>query len=202
VTLKPIKHSDEFAEILRIIHSGRAKAFEAVNVALIDTYRAVGEYLSGKAEGAGWGKAVVQELASWLAGQAPDLKGFSASNLWRMKQFYELYRHDEILAPLVRELPWTHNLLILSHSKQPEEREFYLKLAIRGRLSKRELEQQLKTASFERTMLSDLKLAPAVRVLPRDATGVFKDSYLVDFLDLPETYLICRSDSCEISESS
>ena len=188
MTFKPIKHSDEFAQILRIIHSGRAKAFEAVNVALIDTYRAVGEYLSGKAEGAGWGKAVVQELAAWLAAQAPDLKGFSASNLWRMKQFYELYRHDELLAPLVRELPWTHNLLILSHSKQPEEREFYLKLAIKGRLSKRDLERQLKTGTFERTMLSDLKLAPAVRVLPQDATGVFKDSYLIDFLDLPETY--------------
>jgi predicted nuclease of restriction endonuclease-like (RecB) superfamily len=52
----------------------------------------------------------------------------------------------------------------------------------------RELERQLKTATFERTMLFDLKLAPAVRVLPQDPTGIFKDSYLVDFLDLPEPY--------------
>ena len=50
MNLKPVKHSVEFAEILRIIHSGRAKAFEAVNVALIDTYSAVGEYLSVKVE--------------------------------------------------------------------------------------------------------------------------------------------------------
>jgi predicted nuclease of restriction endonuclease-like (RecB) superfamily len=105
-----------------------------------------------------------------------------------MKQFYEVYRADSNLAPLVRELTWTHNLLILSHSKGSEEREFYLKLAVKGRLSKRELERQLKNSAFERTMLSDLKLAPVVRVLPQNATGVFKDSYLVDFLDLPETH--------------
>jgi predicted nuclease of restriction endonuclease-like (RecB) superfamily len=188
MNLKSVKHSVEFAEILRIIHSGRAKAFEAVNVALIDTYRAVGEYLSVKVEEAGWGKGVVQELANWLAAEAPALKGFSASNLWRMKQFYEVYRADSKLAPLVRVLPWTHNLLILSQSKGSEEREFYLKLAVKGRLSKRELERQLKNSAFERTMLSDLKLAPVVRVLPQNATGVFKDSYLVDFLDLPETH--------------
>lgn len=188
MNLKPVKHSVEFAEILRIIHSGRTKAFEAVNVALIDTYRAVGEYLSVKVEVGGWGKGVVQELASWLAAEAPELKGFSASNLWRMKQFYEVYRADSNLAPLVRDLPWTHNLLILSQSKASEEREFYLKLAVKGRLSKRELERELKNSAFERTMLSDLKLAPVVRVLPQNATGVFKDSYLVDFLDLPETH--------------
>jgi predicted nuclease of restriction endonuclease-like (RecB) superfamily len=188
MSLKRIKHPAEFAEILRIIHTGRAKAFEAVNVSLIDTYWAVGEYLSSKVDDAGWGKGTVQELADWLAAQVPDLKGFSASNLWRMRQFYEVYRQDAILAPLVRELPWTHNLIILSQTKRPEEREFYLKLAVKTRLSKRELERQFKSGAFERIVLSDQKLAPAVRVLPQDATGIFKDSYLLDFLDLPERH--------------
>lgn len=128
----------------------------------------------------------MQELAVWLLAKAPEVKGFSASNLWRMKQFYEVYRGDPVLAPLVRELSWTHNLLIMSQSKRPEEREFYLKLAVKAHWSKRELKRQLKRATFERTMLADLKLAPAVRVLPQDATGLFKDSYLVDFLDLPD----------------
>jgi hypothetical protein len=48
---------------------------------MIDTYWTVGAHLSNKAANAGWGKGVVQELASWLAAQAPELKGFSASNL-------------------------------------------------------------------------------------------------------------------------
>ena len=188
MSMKPVKRTAEFAEILRIIHAGRARAFEAVNVALIDTYWAVGAHLSRKVSEAGWGKGIVQELATWLAAQVPDLKGFSSSNLWRMKQFYEVYQNDENLAPLVRQLSWTHNLIILGQSKQPEEREFYLRLAIRAKWSKRELQRQIESAAFERTVLSDLKLAPVVRVLPQDATGIFKDSYLLDFLDLPERH--------------
>jgi len=82
----------------------------------------------------------------------------------------------------------TPNLLIMGQDKRPEEREFYLRLAVRAKWSKRELERQIKNAAFKRTMLSDKKLAPAVRVLPQDATGVFKDSYLLDFLDLPERH--------------
>ena len=188
MSLKPVKRAAEFAEILRIIHAGRARAFEAINVALIDTYWAVGAHLSRKVSEAGWGKGIVQELATWLAAQVPDLKGFSSSNLWRMKQFYEVYQNDENLAPLVRQLSWTHNLIILGQSKQPEEREFYLRLAVRAKWSKRELQRQIESAAFERTVLSDLKLAPVVRVLPQDATGIFKDSYLLDFLDLPERH--------------
>ncbi len=188
MSTKLVKKTAEFSEVLGIIRAGRTKAYEAVNVALIDTYWAVGAHLSRKVSDGGWGKGIVKELANWLVTQAPDLMGFSASNLWRMKQFYELYRDEAKLAPLVRLLPWTHNLLIMGQSKRQEEREFYLRLAVRAKWSKRELERQIRNAAFERTMLSDRKLAPAVRVLPQDATGVFKDSYLLDFLDLPERH--------------
>jgi predicted nuclease of restriction endonuclease-like (RecB) superfamily len=188
MNMKPVKNTAEFSEILSIIRAGRAKAFQAVNVALIETYWAVGEHLSRKVTEANWGKGVVKALATWLAMQAPDLKGFSSSNLWRMKQFYETYRDEAIVAPLVRQLPWTHNLMVLGQGKRPEEREFYLRLAVRSHWSKRELSRQIESAAFERTVLSDQKLAPAVRVLPQDATGVFKDSYLLDFLDLPERH--------------
>jgi predicted nuclease of restriction endonuclease-like (RecB) superfamily len=70
-----------------------------------------------------------------------------------MKKFYESYRDDSIVAPLVRQLPWTHNLIILEQSKRSEERGFYLKLAIQENWSKRELERQFKTALFERIVL-------------------------------------------------
>ncbi len=142
--------------------------------------------MSAKVADAGCGKGTVQELASWLLTKAPEVKGFSASNLWRTKQFYEVYRNDTKLAPLVRELPWSHNLIILSQSKTRKEREFYLKHAVKSHWNRRELEQQLKGAAFERTMLT--KLAPAVRILPQTVMGVFKDSYLVDFLDLPKVH--------------
>ena len=188
MSTKLVKKDSEFAEVLGIIRAGRAKAYKAVNVALIDTYWAVGAHLSSRVAEGGWGKGVVRELSDWLLRQAPDLKGFSASNLWRMKQFYDVYADQPKLAALLRVLPWTHNLMILGQNKRPEEREFYLRLAVKAKWSSRELARQIKTAAFERTVLSDKKLAALPRLLPQDATGVFKDSYLLDFLDLPQRH--------------
>lgn len=177
-----------FSEVVQLIEASRHQALQAVNTTLIDLYWKVGEIISKRIEAADWGVGVVPKLASYIARTSPALRGFTRSNLLRMRQFYELYRDEPIVAPLVRQLPWSHNLLIMAQSKRPEEREFYLKLAVKAHWSKRELERQLKSATFERTMLSDLKLATPLRVLPQDATGVFKDSYLVDFLDLPEMH--------------
>jgi hypothetical protein len=99
-----VKKDSEFAEVLGIIRAGRGKASKVVNVALIDTYWAVGAHLSSNVAEGSWGKGVVRELSDWLLRQAPDLKGFSASNLWRMKQFYDAYADQPKLAPLVRVL--------------------------------------------------------------------------------------------------
>ena len=137
-------HSEEFKAILGIIESGRTRAFEAVNVALIETYWAIGEQLSQKVSEVGWGKGVVADLASWLASEAPDLKGFSASNLWRLKQFYETYAPLPKLATLLRELSWSKHLLLLSSCMFEDEKEFYLLSATRWRWSHRELERQIK----------------------------------------------------------
>jgi predicted nuclease of restriction endonuclease-like (RecB) superfamily len=68
-----------------------------------------------------------------------------------MRQFYETYQGDQIVSALLRQLPWTHNLIILSRSKHPEEREFYLRMAVQ-KWSSRELERQFTTALFERVI--------------------------------------------------
>jgi hypothetical protein len=85
-----------------------------VNVALIETYWSIGKQLSRKVNEADWGKGIVKELADWLGKQAPDLKGFSASTLWKMKQFYETYAELPKLATLLRELSWSKHLLVPS----------------------------------------------------------------------------------------
>ena len=103
-----------------------------------------------------------------------------------MRQFYEVYRDHEKVSPLVRQLPWTHNLIILGQSKLPEEREFYLRLAVQEKWSKRELECQVKAALFERAMLSPAKVSPAVRQMQPEAFNVFIDAYMLEFLDLAE----------------
>lgn len=182
----PLTPKDDFAEITQLIASARQRAMQAVNTALIELYWQVGQIISRKIEQAEWGDGVVAQLAKHLARTQPGLRGFTRPNLFRMRQFYEAYRDDEKVSPLVRQLPWTHNLTILSQSKRPEEREFYLRLAVREQWSKRELERQFKTALFERTVLNPPKVSPLVTQIHPDALSVFKDSYLVEFLDLPQ----------------
>lgn len=174
----------DFDAVLQLIDSARTRAVAAVNTTLIDLYWSIGEFITRKIADDGWGKGTVSELAEHIRRKLPNLSGFSARNLWRMMQFFETYRDQPKLSPLVTELPWTHNLLILSRSKRDEEREFYLRMAIRERWSKRELERQLGGALFERVVLTTPKLSPLVAEIHPDASAVFKDSYLVEFLQL------------------
>jgi predicted nuclease of restriction endonuclease-like (RecB) superfamily len=187
---KPVKPKaptqTDFDVVLGLIDAARKRAVTAVNTTLIELYGNIGQYISRKTAEDGWGKGTVKLLAETIQRRFPGATGYSAQNLWRMRQFFETYRNLPKLSPLVRELSWTHNLLIMSRCKRDEEREFYLRLCGRERWGKRQLERQLAGALFERAVLSPPKLAPAVRELHPDAATVFKDSYLVEFLDLPK----------------
>lgn len=142
-----------FSEVVRLIGASREKALRAVNTALIELYWEVGAIISRKIEAAEWGDAVVDRLAEFIARTEPGLRGFTRRNLFRMRKFYEAYRNRELVTPLVSQLPWSHHLVILSQSKRPEEQEFYLRLAIHEKWSKRELERQFRAALFERAVL-------------------------------------------------
>ena len=143
-------YAPAFREIVGLIQSARRRAFQAVNTELIGLHWRVGEYISGKLATATWGEGVVDELARYIAQEQPDIKGFTRRNLFRMRQFYETYRADSKVSPLLTQLPWTHNLLILSQCKRPEEREFYLRLAVNEKWSSRELERQLEVLLDEK----------------------------------------------------
>jgi predicted nuclease of restriction endonuclease-like (RecB) superfamily len=184
----PPTHDDTFTEIAQLIATARQRAVQAVNTTLIELYWQVGATISHKIEAAEWGDGVVTQLADYLARTQSGLRGFTRPNLFRMRQFYEAYRGDEKVSALLRQLPWTHNLIILSQSQRPEEREFYLRMAVQEKWSKRELERQFKTALFERVVLSPVKVSPVVRQIHPDALSVFKDSYLVEFLNLPTSH--------------
>ena len=184
----PAPQDTTFAEVLTLIAAARQRVYQAVNTTLIDLYWHIGEHISRKIASAEWGASVVDELARKIATVYPGQRGFTRSNLLRMRQFHETYSEDAIVAPLVRQLPWSHNLIILGQSKRSEEREFYLRLAIREKWSKRELERQLRGALFERTVLSPAQVSPPVSQIHPDAASLFKDSYLLEFLNLPASH--------------
>lgn len=141
-----------------------------------------------KVEQSEWGQSIVKELAEFIVKNEPEIKGFSDKNLWRMKQFYDAYRNLPKLSPMVREISWTNNLIILGRAKSEEEKEFYLRLTIQEKYSKRELERQIESSFFERTMIGNVKLSPVARELNIDITKSFKNSYVFEFLNLPNKF--------------
>lgn len=185
-----LNHTPEqdFDTVLRQIQQVRQQVFTQINSVLIALYWQIGQVISHKVESQAWGKGVVSELAHYIAQKDPNIKGFSDKNLWRMKQFYETYQGDEKLSPLVRELPWTHNTIIFSRCKSTEEREYYIKLTLSEKLSKRELERQIDASHFERVMLGKPKLSAVLRELHPAIDNTFKDSYVLEFLGLPSSH--------------
>ena len=178
----------EFTEVVNLIKKSRFAAMQAVNSELINLYWQIGEYICKRVESEGWGKSVVVQLAEYLQTNEPDLKGFSDKNLWRMKQFYETYKDAPKLSPLVREISWTNNLAIMTRCKTIEEKEFYLRLSANEKYSFRELERQINSGVFERTMLGNRKLSTVLREFNAEVANVFKDKYIFEFLDLPENH--------------
>ena len=155
---------------------------------MINLYWNIGKHISQKIKSSEWGKGIVSNLSDYLKQTEPKVKGFSSQNLWRMKQFFEVYNENEKLSPMVREISWTNNLIIISKSKSDEEKEFYLRLSKNERLTKRELERDIDSGLFERVILSNEKLSPVVREIHPKANEVFKDNYVLDFLALPTNF--------------
>ncbi|MEZ5036287.1 MAG: PDDEXK nuclease domain-containing protein [Chitinophagales bacterium] len=182
------KMDNRFSDIIQIIKKSRANAIKAVNSELINLYWNIGEHISLKVEQSEWGKSIVKELADFIHSTEPELKGFSDKNLWRMKQFYETYKDFPKLSSLLREISWTHNLTIFSRCKTIEEQEFYIKLTKNENYTSRELERQISSSLFERTMIGNSKLSTSLRETSNDLSNTFKDSYVFDFLNLPETH--------------
>ena len=177
-----------FIDIIQLIKQSRTNAIRAVNAELINLYWNIGCYISKKIEQSEWGDSVVSELAKYIQQNEPEIKGFSDKNIWRMKQFYETYKDFPKLSALLREISWSHNLSIFSRCKTHEEREFYLKQAKQENYSYRELDRQISTSLFERTMLGNSKLSTVLRESNYDLSNTFRDSYVFEFLNISELH--------------
>jgi predicted nuclease of restriction endonuclease-like (RecB) superfamily len=177
------------AEVKERIRSAQYEALKAVNKELVGLYWDIGRIIVERQDAEGWGKAVVEQLAADLRTEFPGVGGFSASNLWRMKAFFEAYTGLEKLAPLVREIGWSHNLAILERCKDPLEREFYLRMTRKFGWSKNVLIHQIDNQSYEKSLLGqtnfDRALTPELRAQAKLAV---KDEYTFDFLELGEEH--------------
>jgi predicted nuclease of restriction endonuclease-like (RecB) superfamily len=170
------------------ISQARCDAYRAINKELISLYWDIGSAIVDKQKKLGWGDSVVEKVAVDLQRLFSDMKGFSVQNIWRMRQLYETYSSRAKLSTLLRELPWSHNLLLLHRTDSFDEKEFYMKTCIREHWSFRELERQIETSLFERYMLSK----KTKNIIPcsesNNSSARFKNEYLLDFLGLKDEF--------------
>jgi predicted nuclease of restriction endonuclease-like (RecB) superfamily len=189
VTPSPVDYAQLLAEVKERVRSAQYAALKAVNTELVGLYWDLGRMIVERQEQAGWGKSVVERLSQDLRREFPGVAGFSVQNLWYMRQFHMEYRGDERLQPLVGEIAWAHNLVIMSKCKAPLEREFYLRMTRKFGWSKNVLIHQIDNQSYEKSLSGqtnfDQTLTPELRVQAKLAV---QDEYTFDFLELAEQH--------------
>jgi len=179
--------NNDFSEIVDLIKYSRNRAIHTVNSELINLYWNIGKIINHKTDNSSGNGAVVS-LSKHIKNNFPGIKGFSSQNLWRMRQFYQTYNGNEKLSALTRDISWTSNMLIIGKTKSKEEIEFYLTLSIREKYSSRELERQIDSGIYERSIISNNNLSAVLRENYPDSKNQLKDNYILDFLALEEPF--------------
>jgi len=186
-------NSDDYRNLLlevkQRIRSAQYAALRAVNKELITLYWDIGQLIVTRQQGETWGKSVVETLSQDLKAEFSGISGFSAANLWRMKLFYETYVNNEKLAPLVREIGWTHNLVIMEKCKEDLEREFYLRMTRNFGWTKNVLIHQIENQTYEKTLLNQTNFEQTLpENIRNQAKLAVKDEYTFDFLELADEH--------------
>ena len=132
-----------------------------------------------------WGKSVVEILAKELQKEFPGVKGFTTRNLWFMKQLYIEYAQNEKLKPLVSEISWSKNIIIMQKCKDLSEREFYLKMTKRYGWTKDVLINNVENKAFEKYLINQNNFDTTVALKYQlQAKLAVKDDYNFDFLEM------------------
>jgi predicted nuclease of restriction endonuclease-like (RecB) superfamily len=186
--MNPLDYASFFHQIKGRIRDRQLQAMRSVNRELMELYWDIGELIHLKQEVLGWGKSVVETLARDLQAEFPGRNGFSAQNLWLMRQFYCEYVDKPNLQPMVREISWTKNLIIL-RCKDDLEREFYLRATARYGWTKAVLQHQVDNKSYEKYLLNQTNFDQTVsEEIRSQAVLAVKDHYTFDFLELADEH--------------
>lgn len=177
------------ADIKDRIRHAQYQALKKVNKELLSLYWDIGRSIKEKQEAEGWGKSIVEKLSMDLQKEFPGMSGFSTRNLWLMRQFFETYSNDENLQPMVAEIGWSHNTLILSMCNNNLEREFYIRMTRKYGWTKNVLKHQIEGNAYAHAMTSqnnfDTQLPDKYR---QQAVLAMKDEYHFGFLELTEKH--------------
>ena len=187
--LKVSDYGSFLNEIKQRIRSSQYEALKTVNKGLIWLYRDIGRIIVERQEKYGWGKSIVETLAQDLQKEFPGMQGFSPRNIWYMRNFYEEYKTNEKLQPLVAEISWTHNIILMERCNNLLEREFYIRMTKRMGWSKNVLIHQIENRTYEKTLLNQTNFSRSLpEKIKHQAKLSVKDEYTFDFLELNEEH--------------
>ncbi|MDR1998100.1 MAG: PDDEXK nuclease domain-containing protein [Candidatus Margulisbacteria bacterium] len=184
-----IGYTHFFQDIKQRIKSAQYEALKSVNKEMIRLYWDIGKKIVDSQQKHGWGKSIVESLAKDLQAEFSGISGFSADNLWRMRKFYLNYKNKPKLAPLVQEIAWAHNIVILEKCKDDLAREFYIRMTKKFGWTKNVLIHQIENQSYEKTLLNQTNFS---KTLPAKIKGqaqlAVRDEYTFDFLELSDEH--------------
>jgi predicted nuclease of restriction endonuclease-like (RecB) superfamily len=176
-------------EVKQRIRSAQYEALKAVNREMINLYWDIGQMIFIKQQNYNWGKSVVEQLSKDLQTEFPGISGFSARNIWNMRSFYVTYSQNEKLQPLVAEIGWTHNIVILEKCKDDLEREFYMKMTRKFGWTKNVLIHQIENQTYQKTLLNQTNFDQNISSEIRNQLKLaVKDEYTFDFLELADEH--------------
>lgn len=176
-------------EIKQRVYKAQYEALKAVNKELIGLYWDIGKMIVERQAKYGWGKSVVETLARDLQAEFSGMQGYSKDNLWRMRKFYLWYRNNQKLAPMVQEISWSHNIVIMEKCKDVLEREFYIRMTRKFGWSKNILIHQVDNKTYEKMLINQTNFNKTLPAKVRNqAKLAVKDEYTFDFLELGEKH--------------
>lgn len=183
----PTGYADWLADLKGRIHSAQQRATLAVNRELVLLYWQIGRDILQRQADQGWGAKVIERLAQDLRAAFPEMKGFSRANLMYMRALAQAWPDAEIVQQAVGQLPWGHNLVLLTQLKDPELRLAYAQSAIEHGWSRNVLNIHIETRRLERSGKAvtnfETRLPQPQSDLARES---LKDPYRFDFLGLSD----------------
>ncbi|HEX8757641.1 MAG TPA: PDDEXK nuclease domain-containing protein [Steroidobacteraceae bacterium] len=181
----PSGYADWLTEIKAQVAAARRRTVLRVNVELMRLYWQIGRGILDRQASQGWGAKVIERLARDLRNAFPEMKGFSRANLMYMRAFAEAWSEDEIVQRAVGQLPWGHNVVLLTRLKEPGLRRRYAEQACRDGWSRTTLELQIRNRLHERQGQAITNFEARLSAPQSDlAHETLKDPYLFDFLGL------------------
>ena len=187
LTDAPAGYAAWLTELKSRIHSAQQRATLAVNRELVLLYWQIGTDILTRQKEQGWGAKVIERLAHDLRTAFPEMKGFSRSNLLYMRAFAEAWPEPQIVQQAVGQLPWGHNLVLLTKLKTADERRWYAAKAIEHNWSRNVLGMQIETRLQERSGAAVTNFEATLPQPDSDlARESIKDPYRFDFLGLTD----------------